>query len=101
MGGALGNMSDRLFGYMIYQGKWDIPFPGVVDWVVNPHPFDFAAPWGDRIWPIWNVADASILIGLITLMFIMLFTKQGKVMMQSNKKKKKETEAEASESAKG
>jgi signal peptidase II len=45
LGGALGNLSDRIF-------RAPAPLRGhVVDWIELPH------------WPIFNVADASIVVG--------------------------------------
>jgi signal peptidase II len=45
LGGALGNLSDRLF-------RSPGPFRGhVVDWIELPH------------WPVFNIADAAIVVG--------------------------------------
>jgi signal peptidase II len=51
LGGALGNLTDRLFrGHEFLSGR-------VVDFI-DPH-----------IWPVFNVADASIVVGAILLAF--------------------------------
>jgi lipoprotein signal peptidase len=100
-GGALGNMADRLFGYILYQGKWELLFPGVVDWIKNPNfvnlPLFGNEHWLIDTWPTYNVADASILCGLITLLAIMLFSKN-RDLIPPRKKKKKSSEGAGSSS---
>jgi signal peptidase II len=54
LGGALGNVSDRLF-------RAPGPFRGhVVDWIELPH------------WPIFNIADASIVCSAILMVVLSL-----------------------------
>ncbi len=57
LGGALGNLVDRLQ----HQGQ-------VTDFLL------FTLPVGDRVyaWPAWNVADASIVVGVILLGLLLL-----------------------------
>ena len=60
LGGALGNLSDRLFRHI--QG-----FPGaVVDFIQ-------AVSW----WPVFNVADASIVIGAVVLALSLQTARRG------------------------
>ena len=54
LGGALGNLTDRLF-------RSPGPFRGhVVDWIRLPH------------WPVFNIADAAITIGAVLAVVISL-----------------------------
>jgi signal peptidase II len=58
LGGAIGNLIDRVrFGY-------------VIDF------FDIHAWMGHTIWPIFNVADSAITIGILLLAWHFLFTKE-------------------------
>jgi len=53
-GGALGNLSDRLF-------RAPAPFRGrVVDWIQVPH------------WPVFNLADSAITIGVLCIVGLSL-----------------------------
>jgi signal peptidase II len=55
VGGALGNLGDRAFRHL--PGH-----PGaVVDWI------DIAQVGGHEYWPVFNLADASIVVGAILL----------------------------------
>jgi signal peptidase II len=57
LGGAIGNLIDRVrFGF-------------VVDF------FDIQAGTGHSIWPIFNVADSAITVGIVLLAFHFLFAK--------------------------
>lgn len=57
LGGAIGNLIDRIrFGF-------------VVDF------FDIQAGTGHSIWPIFNVADSAITVGIVLLAFHFLFAK--------------------------
>ncbi len=52
LGGATGNLTDRIF-------RWPGPFRGwVVDWLQVPH------------WPVFNVADSCIVCGGILAVFL-------------------------------
>ena len=58
LGGAIGNLVDRIrFGY-------------VVDF------FDFQGGTGHTLWPIFNVADSAISVGIVLLILRMLFAKE-------------------------
>ena len=58
LGGAVGNLVDRIrFGY-------------VVDF------FDFQGGTGHTLWPIFNVADSAISVGIVVLILRMLFAKE-------------------------
>jgi signal peptidase II len=80
LGGAVGNLIDRIFYGIIY--KYAPPFYGKV---VDFFDFDFFnfAIFGrsyDR-WPIFNIADASVTIGVIILV---LFYRQHKSEDEEN-----------------
>ena len=59
LGGAVGNLIDR------------IRLGHVTDFI-------YAHLWGDFYWPAFNVADASISIGIITLMIFIFITMKKK-----------------------
>jgi len=65
LGGALGNVLERLFGYIIYFGDFKIFYGKVVDFI------DIGI--GELRWPYFNIADSSITIGVIMLMIYYLF----------------------------
>jgi signal peptidase II len=55
LGGALGNLADRIF-------RAPAPFQGhVVDWIELPH------------WPIFNVADSGIVVGGVLAVLLALY----------------------------
>ncbi len=68
LGGAVGNLIDRVFYGVIY-GNADLMYGKVVDFL-NFEFFDFSL-FGHEYtrWPIFNVADASVTIGVILLLF--------------------------------
>jgi signal peptidase II len=73
VGGAVGNLFDRIFGYMLYEGECRMMYGKVVDWVdmgVGP-PGETWSLFGltdlSYRWPTYNVADAAILIAVILL----------------------------------
>jgi signal peptidase II len=55
LGGAIGNLSDRIF------------FGHVTDFV-------YVRLWGDVMWPAFNVADSSLSIGIILLIWFIITT---------------------------
>lgn len=68
LGGALGNLVDRMF-YGVFYNYAPLFYGKVVDFF-NVDFFDFSI-FGrtyDR-WPIFNIADASVTIGVILLLF--------------------------------
>lgn len=68
-GGALGNLHDRFFRI------WKVPFQGkfqdrhgVVDFL------QFYYPWDpDNYWPIFNVADSALVVGMVLLLIYVQF----------------------------
>jgi signal peptidase II len=58
LGGAIGNLFDR------------VRFGHVIDF------FDLHAGTGHTVWPIFNVADSAITVGIILLAWHFLFTKE-------------------------
>jgi signal peptidase II len=79
LGGALGNIIDRLFYGLIYD--YGGLFQGhVVDFIhvdiwrgyVDPWsgvPFAEGQPWSVALFPIWNVADMAIVVGVVGILF--------------------------------
>lgn len=67
LGGAIGNLIDRTF-YGVFYGYAPLFYGRVVDFF-NVDFFDFTilGKTFDR-WPIFNIADASVTIGVITLL---------------------------------
>ncbi len=65
LGGAIGNLIDRL------------RFKFVIDF------FDFHGWTNHNIWPIFNVADSAISIGIVLLAWNFLFTKEPKPANES------------------
>ena len=60
IGGGLGNLIDRAFK---------------VDWVVDFVSVKFYGLFGFERWPTFNLADASIVVCAILLIFTLLFTR--------------------------
>jgi signal peptidase II len=65
LGGALGNVGDRLLRSPDGVRQGAIPSGGffhgaVIDWIQLPH------------WPIFNIADSCVTVGIVTLVFIVL-----------------------------
>lgn len=76
LGGAIGNIIDRLFYGVLYEyGSF---FTGrVVDfihvdlwrgYVQEVFPFVGGEPWAVALFPIWNVADMAIVIGVVGIL---------------------------------
>jgi signal peptidase II len=62
VGGALGNLHDRLFrGMAMFGGTVR---HGVVDFIVLFY-------WPKRRWPAFNVADIAVLLGMAGLLFVL------------------------------
>lgn len=58
LGGALGNFIDRVrFGYVVDMVKNVIPVGR--EWLITN--------FGTDVWPIYNIADAALLIGMLAL----------------------------------
>lgn len=84
LGGAVGNLIDRVF-YGIAYGYAPLMYGKVVDFF-NVDFFDFTI-FGHTYerWPIFNIADASVTVGVVILIF---FHKQ----IESAQKEKEETD---------
>ncbi len=67
MGGAIGNLIDRCF-YGVFYGEESLFYGHVVDFL----DFGYKKNW----WPIFNVADSAVTIGVTILAVIMLFKKE-------------------------
>lgn len=68
LGGAIGNLIDRMF-YGILYGYAPLFYGHVVDFLdFDFFHFSFFGRTFDR-WPIFNIADASVTIGVIILLF--------------------------------
>lgn len=59
IGGALGNILERLLGYVIYDGKWKLFYGKVVDFI------DIGI--GEHRWYTFNISDSFICIGVCLL----------------------------------
>ncbi len=72
LGGALGNLSDRVFransGTGVFKGE-------VIDWIQLPH------------WPVFNLADSSIVIAAVIASYLSLRNIAPIVKDQSNDRK--------------
>jgi len=74
LGGAFGNLIDRiLFGRVVDFIDVDIP-----DILISSHQFLFFNIPSFELyrWPVFNVADICVTIGMIILIFILLFSRK-------------------------
>ena len=97
LGGAVGNLIDRTFYGIIYKYA-----PAFYGKVVDFFDFDFFnfAIFGrsyDR-WPIFNIADASVTVGVIILI---LFYRQHKIEDEENFKQESATDEKLSQELSG
>lgn len=67
LGGAVGNLIDRVFYGVIY-GEYPLFHGRVVDFV----DFGYRQNW----WPVFNVADAAVSCGVVLLMLLLLRKKE-------------------------
>lgn len=68
LGGAIGNLIDRIF-YGVFFGESPLFYGKVVDFVdVDFFNFEFLGFHISR-WPVFNVADAAVSIGVLILLF--------------------------------
>jgi len=65
LGGALGNILERLFGNIIYYGKFELFYGRVVDFI------DIG--FGNYRWFFFNIADSFITVGVILLIIYTFF----------------------------
>lgn len=89
IGGALGNLFDRLFGWIFFKGEWKLIFDkGVVDWI------DFGIPKGmfglenGWRWYTFNIADSFITISIVLLIIYIIATKNDDFFKESKSNKK-------------
>ena len=66
MGGAVGNLIDRCF-YGVLYGEQDLFYGYVVDFI----DFGYKKNW----WPIFNIADSAVTVGVAIIAIRMLFKK--------------------------
>ncbi len=80
LGGALGNLSDKLFGFIIFEGKFELFYSRVVDFI----DIDI----GITRWPTFNVADIAITIGVILLIINVFKSNEMEIFAPSQTKKR-------------
>lgn len=79
MSGALGNLFDRVFGHIIFEGEWKLLFGKVLDFI--------NVGITDNIrWYTFNMADVFITMGVL-IMFVILLTKRNKEIFIEKEKK--------------
>jgi len=89
LGGAIGNLIDRMF-YGIFYGYAPLFYGRVVDFLdFDFFHFSLFGRTFDR-WPIFNIADASVTIGVVILLFF---------YNQRHREESKEIALEASENS--
>lgn len=69
LAGALGNLIDRTF-YGVWYGQAPLFYGNVVDFMDLDL---FTVSLGDssfKFWPIWNIADAAVSVGVVMLLII-------------------------------
>jgi len=69
LGGAVGNMIDRIF-YGVFYGESPLFYGKVVDFLDIDFPDLDLFGYQLNRWPVFNVADASVTIGVILLLFL-------------------------------
>ncbi|MDH5681635.1 MAG: signal peptidase II [Spirochaetota bacterium] len=87
LGGALGNFSDKVFGYIIFEGKFQIAgenglYGRVVDFV---HVYiGTLGKWlfSSERWPTFNVADIGITVGVFLLLIQIIRKKESEIFIQ-------------------
>lgn len=73
LGGALGNFTDKVFGYIVFHQEFKLFYGKVVDFIDVWIGLSFIGLW-DR-WPIFNVADIAITVGFILIATVLLKSK--------------------------
>jgi signal peptidase II len=75
LAGALGNLTDRIF-YGVLYGTGSLFYGNVVDFI----DFDLfmirLGGFSFKFWPIFNVADASVTVGVLLLLYASFFIKK-------------------------
>lgn len=67
LGGAAGNFVDKVFGFYLYEGKSELFYGKVVDFI------DMGI--GMNRWPTYNIADIAITLGVFILLALILLSK--------------------------
>lgn len=75
LGGAVGNLIDRMF-YGVFYGSAPLFYGKVVDFLQVDIPD--VTIWGDVYthWPVFNIADSCVSIGVVMLLILSLVGKQ-------------------------
>ncbi|MBN2494863.1 MAG: signal peptidase II [Deltaproteobacteria bacterium] len=72
LGGAVGNVIDRIYMHEVIDFiDWYVAFDEPVNFLL------FTASAGEHHWPTFNVADVGISIGVVLLLALMIFTREG------------------------
>ncbi len=92
IGGGIGNLIDRVFGYIIHRGEWKLLFkPGVVDWIDAGIPEGVFGVGNRLAWYTFNMADAFAICSMILLIIYILFAKDSDIFKGSKKKDENKT----------
>lgn len=79
LGGAVGNLIDRVF-YGVFYGYAPLFYGKVVDFFdVDFFDFSILGKHYDR-WPIFNIADASVTVGVLILLIFYNFHKKEEIL---------------------
>ena len=80
LGGALGNLSDKLIGYIVYHQEFKFFYNRVVDFIdVGIGTCRYCR------WPTFNVADIAITVGVLLLLMLILFGKDKDIFVKKKK----------------
>mgnify|MGYP000452866249 CR=1 FL=1 len=77
LGGAVGNLSDKLFGAITFHQELKLLYAKVVDFIdvgIN-----------DMRWPTFNVADIAITLGVFLLLYLILTNKEEEIFSTAKK----------------
>ena len=77
LGGAFGNISDKIFGYIIFRQEIKLFYGGVVDFI------DIGI--GNYRWPTFNIADIFISLGTIILSILIFYKKENDIFKEKKK----------------
>jgi lipoprotein signal peptidase len=91
IGGAFGNLIDRIFGYITLKGEMKLFFMnGVVDWIDMGLPAGVFGLERRLPWAFYNIADSCLTISIILLLLYVIFSKKSNDIFISRKKKEKD-----------
>ncbi len=86
IGGGVGNLIDRIFGYIIHRGEWKLLFePGVVDWIDAGIPAGVFGLEKRLWWYTFNMADAFAICSMILLLLYIIFTRDSDLFKHKKK----------------